>query len=253
MEQHHVVRAGAPARAQARVAPCGIEQRGVDAARDHAHALEAERRELRAHRLGRHHRAQRAVMEFAQVGEDRLLQPADAVVRAVGVEVGPEVGHHGQLELRRRLQRRPAERALGHDVHHVRALEAPQPGERALRRQPDLEVGVARNRDPSQKNFFVAEDDRRSPAAAESAGCCGRAGAGPRRSAPRSSPRRSPPAARFRSPPPRAASAARRRDRQTRWGVRAWRRIMQAVCDGSVTAVVFDRSSFRQEAVAIDP
>ena len=91
----------------------------VDAARHHRQLAKAAALQVAPQRFGGHHRALRAVMELAQVGHDRLVQPAHAVVPAVGVEVGAEVRTHRQLQLQRGLQRRPAQRPFGGDVHDV--------------------------------------------------------------------------------------------------------------------------------------
>ncbi len=155
VQQHRVVRRRTPARAQFLAAPRRIEQPGIHAARDHAQAVETERGQLGAHGFGGHHGAQAAVVELAQVGEDRLAQPADAVVAAVGVEIGAEIGNRRDPELERGAQGGPAQRTLGDDVHDVGTAVGPELLQRALRGQAHLQVRVARDRHTAHQHFLV--------------------------------------------------------------------------------------------------
>ena len=95
----------------------------IDAARHHAELFEAAGLKLTLQGGSRHHRAVRAVMELAQVSHDWLVEPADAVMTAVGMEVGAKVGTDRQFQMDCRLQGRPAECAFGCDMHDVRATQ----------------------------------------------------------------------------------------------------------------------------------
>ena len=124
VERHHVVACRRPSsRATARCAcPGGTSPRPRRAPRRAGSARRCAR--APAHVLGRHHGAQRPVVKPPQVGGDRLLEPADAVVPAVGMEIRVKVAGDGNPELLRGGERRPAQRSLGHDVHDVRARSA---------------------------------------------------------------------------------------------------------------------------------
>jgi len=129
---------------------------GVDAAPDHLHVTKAARDELGAQVFGGHHGREGAVVELAQVGHDRFAQPAHAVVPAVGIEVGAKVRGQRQFQLVRGLQRRPAQRALGGDVHDVGSAQRPQLGQRRFGRQAHLQVRVAWDRQAAQQHFVEA-------------------------------------------------------------------------------------------------
>jgi len=130
-----------------------VEVLGVDAARNHAQAAEAAGREVAAQGLGRHHRAQRRVVELAQVSHDGLAQPPDAIVLAVGVEVGAEIRGHRQLQVPAGLQRRPAQGAFGGDVDDVRSAQRPQAHQRAFGRHAHAQVTVARDRQAAHQHL----------------------------------------------------------------------------------------------------
>ena len=106
--------------------------------------------------LGGHHREQRAVMEIAQIGQDRPAQPAHAVVLAVSLEVGAEVRGHRQLQLQCGLQGRPAQRDLGGDMYQIGPLQAPALQQGAERRQPQLQLRIARDRQARHQHFIKA-------------------------------------------------------------------------------------------------
>jgi hypothetical protein len=131
---HRLVLAHAPARAQRRIAAAGMKPLGVDPAPDDLDVLVTKAEQLAADALGRHQGDGGLVMELAQVGDDGAAQQAEAVVAAVAVEIGVEVARHRQPQLVGRRQRRPAERAFGGNLHHIRALLGPQLGQRSLRR-----------------------------------------------------------------------------------------------------------------------
>ena len=153
---HHVGRPGAPLLAQRGAAACRVEEPRVHAARDHAHTLEAGGLKLGAQAFGGHHRACGAVMKLAQVSHDRVAQPGHTIVFAVGMEVGAKVAHHRQLQVAGGLQRRPAERPFGDQVHHIRPLQRPQLLQRAPGRQAHLELWVARDRQAAHQHFGKA-------------------------------------------------------------------------------------------------
>jgi len=149
-------RVGAPTGAQGRAAVQWAEALRVDTARHHAQPLQARGGELVLQALGGHHGAGRAVVEVAQIGHHRGLQPGHAVVPAVGVEVGAEVTDHRQAQSPRSAQRRPAQRAFGDDVHDIRPLRRPQALQQALRRQAHLQFGVARYRQATHQHLVEA-------------------------------------------------------------------------------------------------
>ena len=90
-----------------------------------------------------HGRARGPVMKLAQIAQDGALQPAGAVMAAVGMEVGSEVGADRQLELTRSMQGRPAQRAFCGDVHHVGSLYRPLAHQHLFGRQPHAQARVA--------------------------------------------------------------------------------------------------------------
>jgi len=153
-----VVGAGAPLRAQRLAAARGVEAAGVDAARDGQQVAEALALQLVVQRLRRHHRALRGVVEAAQVAQDHLLHEAQTVVRAVGMEVGAELGAHRQAQRPGRQQRGAAERAFGGDVDDVGPLALPQPDELSGARQAHLQAFVTRDRHAAHEEVAV---DRR--------------------------------------------------------------------------------------------
>ena len=95
-------------------------------------------------------------MKLAQVGDDRLMEPAHAVVAAVGMEVGTKVGAHRQLQASGGLQRRPAKRAFGHDVHQVGPLLRPKIDQGAFGRQAHAQMRIARDRQAPKQHFVQA-------------------------------------------------------------------------------------------------
>ena len=82
-------------------------------------------------------------MKFAQITQDGALQPARAVVTAVGVEIGPEVGADRQFQLPGRMQSRPAQGALGGDMHHIGSLGGPMAYQHPFGRQAQAQTRVA--------------------------------------------------------------------------------------------------------------
>ena len=92
---HHLgAFAHAPGRPQCAAAVPGVVAGGVHATGHHAHVVEAVAQQLALQQGRGHHGGLCGVVEAAQVGHDGPLQPADAVVLAVGVEVGAEVRGH---------------------------------------------------------------------------------------------------------------------------------------------------------------
>jgi hypothetical protein len=110
---------------------------------------------------GGHHRGIGAVVKAPQVADDRRAQPANAVVVAVSMEVGAEVRHHRQLQAPCRAYGRPAERAFGGHVHHVRPAARPQPRQRPRARQTHAQVRITRNRHTRHHHLFEARHLRR--------------------------------------------------------------------------------------------
>ena len=82
-------------------------------------------------------------MKLAQVSHDGLAQPANAVVLAVGVKVGAKVRTDGQLQVVCCLQRRPAQRAFGGNVHDVGSVHGPQLHQRTFGGHAHAQIGVA--------------------------------------------------------------------------------------------------------------
>ena len=160
INHHPVLFCGAPDTAQLRLALCWRKQPGVNAARHHRQALKAAARQLAFQGGGRHHGGVRRVMKLFHVRQNRAAQPANAVVLAVGVEIGPKVGTDGQLELARHLQRGPAQRPFGGDVHDVGPLAGPQPQQFALGRQPQAQLPVKRNGQAPHQQLLVAAVDQ---------------------------------------------------------------------------------------------
>ena len=110
MQYHGGVGSCPPFETQQLATAVRAEQLRIDPARDDVQVAKAESSQIRTHLLGGHHGQHGPVVKFAQVGNDGLLQPADAVVQAVGVEVGAEIGANRNPELMGNLERRPAER-----------------------------------------------------------------------------------------------------------------------------------------------
>ena len=119
-----------------------------------ARVLVALRLEFVAQALIRHQRQPRAVVQMAQIGADRPAHPADAIVLGVAVEIGVKIAGDRNIELARLVQRRPAERPLGDDVHHVRPARAPQLPQRGSGRQSQLQVGIARDSEARQQDLL---------------------------------------------------------------------------------------------------
>ncbi len=153
---------GTPAGAQGRTAVRRAEALRIHAARDHAQAPQTGRGQLALQACCGHHGAGGAVVEMAQVSHDRRMQPAHAVVAAVGVEVGAEVADHRHAQLAGGAQRRPAQRAFGDDVHDIGPLRCPALDQLTPRRQAHLQRRVARYRQAAQQHLgetrFVARD-----------------------------------------------------------------------------------------------
>jgi hypothetical protein len=74
----------------------------------------------------------------------------------VAVEVGVEFADHRQLQLARRGQRRPAERAFGDQLDDVRPLARPAPQQELAGRQAELQLGVLGERDAAGQHLFEA-------------------------------------------------------------------------------------------------
>ena len=142
VQDHRRIRCGTPGGAQTLAPARRIEQSRIDPACDDFYVAKARFHQRATHRIRRDQREERAIVELAQVPEDRFLQPTDAVVAAVGMEVGTKVRHHGDLHHPRRLQRGPPERPLGDHMHDVRPVQRPQALEHPLGRQAHLEVRV---------------------------------------------------------------------------------------------------------------
>jgi hypothetical protein len=135
IEGDQIVRARPPLLAQCRAAVRWAKTLRVDASRDHMEPLEPPGRQLLRQRSSRHGGAGGPVMKLAQIAQDGAVQPGGTIVAAVGVEVGAKVGADGQLQLPRRMQRRPTQRPLSGNVHHVRPAGRPLAHQQALGRQ----------------------------------------------------------------------------------------------------------------------
>ena len=146
IQRHRGIRPGAPALAQRGIAPGGVEQLGVDPAPQHPQPFEALRRTLLALVLGRDQGEGGGIVEMAQVGQHRAAQPGQAVMAGIDMEMGVQAGRDRDAEGACRAQRGVAERALGVDVHHIRAQAGP-PGTQAVTgRQTELHGGIAGHR-----------------------------------------------------------------------------------------------------------
>ena len=157
--QHHpVVLAHAPLRTQAGIAVGGVEHGRVNATRHHMQALKALAIQRAAQLLGGHHRAVGLVVELAQVGGNGLLQPAHAVVAAVGIEVGSEITAYRQPQLACRLQSRPAQRPFGGDVNQVGPPRRPQRQQMLFGRQPHAQVRVFGNGQTAHQHLLQPVD-----------------------------------------------------------------------------------------------
>jgi len=152
----------APVAAQLRASVCRREQPGIDPARPYTQVLNALDCPFAAQVFGRHQRGMSPVVEFAQVGGDRLFQKTYAVVLTVTVEVGVKTGGNRKLQLDRRSQRRPAQRSFGGDVHDVGPLQRPETEQRLFNRQADSETLITRDRDTGTEYFFEMNVARRS-------------------------------------------------------------------------------------------
>ena len=73
---------------------------------------------------------------------------------AVTVEVGVEVRGDGQPQFSRGADGRPAERSFGDDMHQVRSLVLPQPGQARFGRQAELEAVVFRDWHAGREHFL---------------------------------------------------------------------------------------------------
>ena len=93
---------------------------------------------------------------YLGLAHDGLVQPAHAIVPAVGMEVGAEVRTHRQLQLPRRLQGAPAQRTLGGNVDQVRAPARPQRQQGAPGRQTHAQLRIARNRQAPHQHLMEA-------------------------------------------------------------------------------------------------
>jgi hypothetical protein len=145
MRHHQVLLPKLPGGAQGRAAACRVEQCGIDAAGHHADVAVARALQFDAELARWHQGHPAAVVQSPQVRGDDAFQPGKAVVPAVGVEVGVEFRHHGDVEIARRRDGRGAERPFGRDLHHVGRVLAPHAAQQARRRQAELEAGVAGN------------------------------------------------------------------------------------------------------------
>ena len=160
VEHRQGLRGNAPRFPQLHAALRGVKALRVHPARHDAQVCESLRGQLSGQRARGHHRAAGSVMEPTQISHDRSRQPADSVVRAVGVKVGAEFGGHREAEPPGRRQCREAQRPFRDDVHHVRALGAPEPREPVHRRQSHLELAVFRNRHAGDEHLANARSHR---------------------------------------------------------------------------------------------
>ena len=110
------------------------------------HTLEAFGLQFLLQHGGWHHGDVCAVMEFFQIHANGTAQPTDAVMLAVGMEVGTEIGADRQLEFSRHLQRRPSQRPFGGNVNDIGSLLGPESVQFALGRQSHAQLAVKRNR-----------------------------------------------------------------------------------------------------------
>ena len=85
-------------------------------------------------------------MQTPQVGGDQTFEPGEAVMSAVGVEIGVKLGDHRDAQLARRSDGRGAQRSFGDDLHHVRPIGVPLAAKQSRCRQAESESGVAGNR-----------------------------------------------------------------------------------------------------------
>ena len=76
------------------------------------------------------------------VAQHNGLQPTQAVMLAVAVEIGVKAAEHGNAEAQRCPHRRQAERPLGCNVHRIRALPRPVLAQQPVGRQADVQPVV---------------------------------------------------------------------------------------------------------------
>ena len=117
-------------------------KRGVHPARQHLDILESDPTQFTTHMLGRHHGQRCLVVKFSQITNNRTLQPADAVMLAITVEIGSKIRTHRNFKFARRLQRGPAQGALGHDMHQVRPPHGPLTEQPLLCRQAHFQIRI---------------------------------------------------------------------------------------------------------------
>jgi hypothetical protein len=109
---HQLVVGDLPGGAQGIAASCRVEQPGIDAARHDTNAAIAAPYQVDAQLVRGHQGQAAAVVQSPQVQGDEVLQPGEAVVPAVGVEIGVEFGYHRDAEGARGADGRRAERTL---------------------------------------------------------------------------------------------------------------------------------------------
>ena len=116
--------------------------------------LEAIAVQLLAQTFGGDQRCECAVMELAQIGGDRLVEKAHAVMLAVAVEIGMKSSRNRHLQFDRRRKGRLAKRPFRHDVDDIRTFHPPQLQKPALVGKSDLQATVARDRDARLEHFI---------------------------------------------------------------------------------------------------
>jgi hypothetical protein len=143
VQDDQIALARAPFGAECRGSTGRIEALVVDPAPEHAEALEARRRELGAKPLGRDERAGGRIVEPAEVGGDRTLEPARAIVTHVPIEVRVKAAVDADTQRGAGAHRGPSERPLRRDVHGVRTPATPCGAQRGAGGKAELEPFVA--------------------------------------------------------------------------------------------------------------
>ena len=145
----------APRLAEGLVAEGGVEDGGIYAAGEQAHALETVGGELGVEFGGGREGDARAVVKVAEVGEGGTGEKGEAVVFGVAVEVGVETGGERESEFIGGGERGVAEGAFGGDVDEIGAGGAPGFEETAADGETAAQERVARNGEAGAEQLVV--------------------------------------------------------------------------------------------------
>ena len=144
MDQHDIVLACSPGRAQVIVSPHRIKHAGIDRARQAQHTVEPFMFEKRLQLARRHQGGIAHVVEMAHPAHGCPLQEAQAVVTHVVIEAGVEPGCRWNAKLTRGAQCRPAQGAFRGHIDGIRPPSPPMFPQAPGCRQPKLQSRVER-------------------------------------------------------------------------------------------------------------